>query len=193
MSPAPLIYSEFAPWFHLLTAPADYAEEAAAVIDMLEARCATPPQRVLELGSGGGNLASHLRDRWEMTLTDLSPEMLALSQTINPECEHAVGDMRTLRLEAEPFDGVVVHDAILYMTTESDLRAAMATAYAHLRPGGAAIFLPDYVAETFEPETDCGGHDDRDGRGLRYLEWTFDRDLDDTTAEVVYAYLSTLR
>ena len=71
---------------------------------------------LLELGSGGGNNASHLKHRFECTLTDLSPEMLALSRTLNPECEHIEGDMRTLRLE-RTFDAVFVHDAIAYITT----------------------------------------------------------------------------
>ena len=34
-----------------------------------------------------------------MTLTDIAPGMLAMSESINPECEHIVGDMRTLRLD----------------------------------------------------------------------------------------------
>ena len=70
--------------------------------------------------------------------------------------------MRTLRL-GRTFDAVLVHDAICYMTTEADLRAAMTTAFEHLRPGGAAVFLPDHVRETFAAGTDHGGHD---GPGL---------------------------
>ena len=48
--------------------------------------------------------------------------MLALSATLNPECEHLEGDMRTLRL-GRTFDVVFIHDAISYLTTEDDLRA----------------------------------------------------------------------
>ena len=36
------------------------------------------------------------------------------------------------------------------------------------------------MRETFRPKTDHGGHDG-DGRALRYLEWTYDPDPDDTT------------
>ena len=96
--------------------------------------------------------------------------MLAISTTINPECEHLVGDMRTLRL-GRTFDAVLVHDAICYMTTEDDLRAAMATAVQHLRPGGVAVFAPDHVRERFAVGTDHGGEDGPPrptvGRGLR--------------------------
>jgi hypothetical protein len=107
-----------------------------------------------------------------------------VSRTINPELEHIAGDMRTLRL-GRTFDAVLAHDAIVYMTTEADLRAAMTTAFDHLRPGGAALFEPDYVRETFKAETDHGG-EDGDDRALRYLEWVTDPDPTDTTYETDY-------
>ena len=92
-----------------------------------------------------------------------------------------------MRLGRE-FDAVFVHDAVCYMTTEEDVRAAMATAFAHCRPGGAALFAPDHVRENFASSTDHGGHDG-DGRSLRYLEWTWDPNPGDTTYTVDYAYL----
>ena len=76
--------------------------------------------------------------------------MLALSRTLNPECEHLEGDMRTLRLGRE-FDVVFIHDAISYLTTEEDLRAAIETAAAHVRPGGVVILTPDATTEIFKP------------------------------------------
>ncbi len=88
-----------------------------------------------------------------MTLVDLSEDMLAVSRELNPECEHLPGDMRTVRL-GRTFDAVFVHDAIEYMTTEADLRQAIATAYEHCRPGGVAVLVPDDIAENFEPATD---------------------------------------
>ena len=58
--------------------------------------------------------------------------------------------MRTVRLGRE-FDAVFVHDAVMYMTTEEDLRLAIETAFVHCRPGGAALFAPDHVRETSAP------------------------------------------
>ena len=114
----------------------------------------------LELGCGGGNTALHLKRRFRrLLLTDLSPEMLAVSRALNPECEHQVGDMRTLRL-GRSFDAVFVHDAVCYMTTEADLRRAMETAWAHCRPGGAVLFQPDYVRENFRAAASAGGCDE---------------------------------
>jgi SAM-dependent methyltransferase len=184
-----LMYGELASWFPLLTAPSEYDVEAKALSERLERYARRPVKRVLELGSGGGHNASHLKVRYEMTLTDLSEEMLAQSRTLNPECRHVQGDMRTLRL-GERFDAVVVHDSIQYMTTERDLAQAIATAYEHLEPGGAAIFAPDEVAENFTPRTSCGGHDGEE-RSMRYLEWIHDLEPGATTFTVTYVY--TLR
>lgn len=178
------LYSELADWFHLLTAPEDYAEEAAEIVRLVEAAGQGELQTLLELGAGGGNNASHLKELFTCTLTDVSEEMLALSRGLNPECEHVVGDMRTLRLDRS-FDVVLVHDAVMYMTTEDDLRAALETAFAHTRPGGVALFQPDCTRETLLEETRHGGHDG-DGRSLRYLEWVRDPDPADSTYEVDY-------
>ena len=88
--------------------------------------------------------------------------MLTLSQGLNPGCEHVLGDMRTVRL-GRTFDIVFVHDAIAYMVTETDLVDCLGTAFAHLRPGGVALFVPDHTRESFHPSTDHGGHDGADG------------------------------
>lgn len=182
MTEGPRLYGELASWFHLLTAPDEYAEEAEIYRRLLDGATT-----VLELGSGGGNNASHLKRHFEMTLVDASEAMLEMSRGINPESRHLIGDMRTVRLD-ETFDGVFIHDAIDYMTTLEDLRATMETAFVHLGPGGVAVFAPDHVRETFHPGTEHGGNDDEE-RGLRYLEWTLDPDPSDTTYITDYAYI----
>src|SRR5437868_4638030 len=98
VSDLPKLYGELASWFHLLSSPPDYAEEAEFARSLLVEAGSTPPVTVLELGSGGGNNASHLKAHFKMTLADLSPGMLDLSKKLNPECEHIQADMRTLRL-----------------------------------------------------------------------------------------------
>jgi hypothetical protein len=105
--------------------------------------------------------------------------MLAVSQARNPECEHMQGDMRTVRLDRQ-FDAVFIHDAIMYLTSEDDLRATFTTAFLHCRPGGVVLIEPDCVRETFTPETDHGGSDGT-GRSLRWLQWAYDPDPGDTT------------
>jgi SAM-dependent methyltransferase len=181
------MYTSNAAWFHALTAPEEYAEEAEIYRREMLAGSQIPVREVLELGSGGGNNASHLKGHFHLTLVDLSPDMLAISRALNPECEHLQGDMRTVRLERQ-FDAVFVHDAVMYMTSLEDLRQAVETAYLHCKPGGVALFVPDCVKETFRPSTDHGGHD-REGVAMRYLEWNWDPDPADTTFIADFAYL----
>jgi len=184
---APKLYTELAEWWPLMSAPEDYEEEATFYFNAMQEVASGRIETVLELGSGGGSNASFMKKRVkELVLVDLSEGMLAHSRRLNPECEHHVGDMRRVRLN-RPFDAVFVHDAITYMTTEADVAAAIETAAVHCQPGGAALFAPDHVRENFRPGTDCGGHDGRD-RAMRYLEWSWDPDANDTTVTTDYTY-----
>ena len=182
------MYGELADWWPLLSPPEDYAEEAAIFQRALLTHTKRPLRTLLELGSGGGNNASHLKARFTMTLVEPSPGMLAVSRRLNPECEHVQGDMQSVRL-GRRFDAIFVHDAVCYMTSERDLRAAMATAFIHCEPGGVALFVPDHVRETFMPELEHGGHDAPDGRAARYLSWVTDPDPSDSQYIVDYAFL----
>jgi SAM-dependent methyltransferase len=186
------LYRDLADWWPLISPPEEYAQEAAFVAGLLGQAAASqatgPVREVLELGSGGGSNASHLRSRFGLTLVDLSADMLAVSRRLNPGCEHVQGDMRDVRL-GRTFDAVFVHDAVNYMITEADLAQAIETAFVHCRPGGVAVFVPDHVAETFEPETGCGGGDGSDGRGARFLEWSWDPDPGDTWMRADFVYL----
>lgn len=190
----PHLYTDLSPWWPLLSRPEDYEEEAGIFTRVVQS--ALPSARtMLELGSGGGNNASFLKQHFEMTLVDRAPGMLAVSQKLNPDLPHIEGDMRSVRL-GRVFDVVFIHDAIMYMTSEEDLARAIQTAAVHTRPGGAALFVPDYVKETFRPSTSHGGHDyderfapEYAGRALRYLEWTYDPDPSDTTVISDFTYL----
>jgi SAM-dependent methyltransferase len=182
----PRLYTELAGWWHLISPTEDYADEAAFFKRLFQAENA---KTILELGSGGGNVAWFLKKDFTLTLTDISGEMLTESKKQNPELEHIEGDMRALRL-GKTFDGVLIHDAIMYMTSEEDLRAALVTAYEHCKPGGAVVIVPDWVAETFRPHTTHEGEDAGE-RGVRYLEWIWDADPNDT--EVNYEFILALK
>jgi len=178
-SQPPRLYRDLAGWYPLLTPVGDYAQEAAFYRRLFEAHCQRPPRTLLDLGSGGGHNAAHLKAALACTLVDQEPAMLALSRRLNPECQHIQGDMRSVRL-GRVFDCVLVHDAVSCMTSRTDLVSAMATAFAHTAPGGVALFQPDFVSETFAPGTASGGSDG-DGRGLRYLEWRW---IPDSSADM---------
>ena len=180
----PRLYTELAGWWQLVSPTEDYADEATFFRELLLDEGAGT---LLELGSGGGNVAWFLKQDFALTLTDISGGMMAESKKQNPELEHIEGDMRALRL-GRTFDGVLIHDAIMYMTSEEDLRAALVTAHAHCRPGGVVVLAPDWVAETFRPQTRHEGADAGE-RGVRYLEWVWDADPNDNKVnyEVILA------
>lgn len=183
----PRLYRDLADWYPLLTPVGDYVEEAAFYRRLFEAHCGRPPRTLLDLGSGGGHNAAHLKATLACTLVDLAPAMIEVSRRLNPECEHVQGDMRSIRLGRE-FDCVLVHDAVCYMASRADLAGAAATAFAHTAPGGVALFQPDFVAETFAPGTETGGSD-ADGRALRYVEWRWIPESSHETYVTDMAYL----
>ena len=117
------LYRDLADWWPLISPPREYAEEAAYLSAVLSSTAAVPVHEVLDLGSGGGHVAMHLKDKFTLTLVDISDDMLAVSRRLNPECRHLGGDMRTIQL-ARTFDAVLVHDAIDYITTQDDLSVA---------------------------------------------------------------------
>ena len=136
------------------------------------ARRAIPVREVLELGSGGGSNAVHLKASFAMTLVDLVRRRCSPCPAGSTRSASTTGATCARVRLGRQFDAVFVHDAVDYMLTEDDLRAAMATAFVHCRPGGVALFVPDDTRETFAPGTDHGGDDGPDGRAARYLEWT---------------------
>jgi len=142
---------------------------------------------VLELGVGGGHNLSHLTADFECTAVDLSPDMLALSQGLNPGVEHHVGDMRSIRL-GKTFDAVLIHDAASYLLTEQDLQETFQTAVNHLRPGGVFTVAPDWVEETF-PDGWVYTWDRQQGdMEVNIEEVMVDPDPDDTQVESTYTY-----
>lgn len=181
-------YGELAGWWPVISPPSEYAEEAALYVEMIRVAARRPVREVLELGSGGGNNASHMKRAFAMTLVEPADGMREVSRALNPECTHVSGDMRTVRLGRE-FDAVFVHDAITYMTTEDDLRAALETVAAHLAPGGVALVAPDATTETFSGATEHGGGEDADGRQARYLQWTLPPEPGETSFQTHYAFL----
>lgn len=186
-APRRLLYSELTSWYRLVDPPADHVEEAAAYEAAFTGAIVGPADTLLELGAGAGHNALHLKRRFRCTLTDVSESMLALSREINPECEHVAGDMRSIRL-GRTFDAVIVHDAVCYMASEQDLLAAALTAFVHTRPGGAAIFAPDHLRETFA-ETTVVIEGEDGSRALRCLMWTWDPDPADSSYAVDFAFL----
>ena len=118
----------------------------------------------------------------------MSPQMLEISQRLNPQTLHHVGDMRDIRLGRE-FDVVAIHDAINYMTTEDDLRAAIVTAEVHLNPGGLVLLAPDCIRETFTGPRVVEWTREAEDRSVTFIEYMGKPRPASTTIESVFVFV----
>ena len=182
------LYNDLAHLWPLLDPPEDYAQEASFWRQALREKLGPGRHEVLELGVGGGHLLSHLTADVQATAVDISATMLAHSKRLNPGVDHHLGDMRSVRL-GRLFKAVLIHDAISYMLTEDDLRAAFATAKAHLRPGGTLITVPDWYRETFHGTSVDHRTRTVGGKEFTYVQYVTDVDPTDSTVETVFIYM----
>lgn len=182
------LYRELAGWWQFFSPVEEYADEAAFFIKILQNYSILPCRTILELGAGAGSNAFYLKEHFELTLVDLSAEMITASRAINPELPHIQGDMRSARLNRE-FDAVFIHDAICYMTSESDLQQVIETAFVHCKHNGLVVIAPDFVRETFKPATEHGGRDGDNGQAMRWLMWTLEPNVGSETYAVHFAFL----
>ena len=186
-----ILYDKLAYLWPVISPPEDYALEAAHWRQALQERLGPGRHRLLELGVGGGHNLSHLTADFDAAAVDISPKMLELSRRLNPTVEHYLGDMRTFRLPGRTFDAVLIHDAICYMLTEDDLRAAFTTARVHLRPGGLLLAAPDLVRDTFQPGMSLRWSTQRDGVEIITEETVYDENPADTLVESQFTYTIT--
>ena len=138
-------FDAYAAYYDLLYRQKDYAAEAAYV-DRSIRRYQPYAGSLLELGSGTGGHAVHFsRMGYDVHGIDLSPAMVSLAKdragrddAQAPTFE--VADLRTFRAP-RLFDAVVsLFHVMSYQVDDDDFRAALATASAHLVPGGVFVF-----------------------------------------------------
>lgn len=183
------LYHDLAHLWPVISPPEEYAEEAALCYHLLREKLGSGAHPILELGVGGGHNLSHFSGKLQVTAVDLSERMLAHSRRLNPEVEHLVGDMRSVRL-GRTFKAVLIHDAISYMTTEPDLRATLETAALHLEPGGVIVVAPDWLRETFSgPKVFHSVHLTDDGLEVTHIEYIHDPDPRDTSMETIMLFM----
>jgi SAM-dependent methyltransferase len=182
------MYGDLAWTWLIVSRKENYVEEAKAFRDVIRKHSRIPARTLLHLGCGGGHLDFTLKRYFDVTGVDVSEDMLALAQRLNPGLAYHQGDMRTVRFE-QTFDAVMVADSIDYMLTVEDLRAAFATAYACLKPGGVFCTYAEETAERFrQNKTDCYTRVQGDVE-ITFVHNNYDPDSTDTTYESTFVYL----
>jgi len=183
------LYDELAQWWPLLSPIETYQEESVLYLSLMQGALGRPVDRLLELGSGQGGIAYHLPSNVTATLVDQSQAMLSMSERFNTRHHHICADMRTLTVDGPLFDAVLLHDAVMYLTTQADLLTTIQTVFALLRPGGVAVFVPDVLTDNFQPGHTLVGGFDTDTHSGRLTEWHWDPDPDDTQYQVEFAFM----
>lgn len=184
----PRLYHDLAYLWPLADPPEDYVFEASYWRDALRDKLGKGHHQILELGVGGGHLLSHLVPEFRATAVDISKQMLENARRLNPGVEHLEGDMRTVRL-GKKFLAVLAHDAISYMLTENDLKAAFVTAREHLNPGGIFITVPDWFRETFRHTSVSHSTINRKDLEITFIKYVCDPDPTDSTIETHFFFL----
>ncbi|MBN2227161.1 MAG: methyltransferase domain-containing protein [candidate division Zixibacteria bacterium] len=175
-------------WPLIISPPEEYIEEGEDFIDKIFQYARIPTQTVLNLGCGGGHIDWVLKREFTITGIDINEPILEQARKLNPDVTYQVGDMRTVRLD-DRFDAVVLHDAIAYMQSREELRAALATAYEHLKPGGLMITYCEEWPGHFEQNRSKIRTVSLDDLDVTVLENYYDPDPSDCLYDLTFVYL----
>jgi SAM-dependent methyltransferase len=172
----------------IISSPVDYEEETEFFSRTIQKKASIETRTLLHLGCGGGRNDYIFKNHFEVTGIDVSREMLALAEDLNPEVSYIWGDMRTIRLGTR-FDAVTALDSINYMRTEDDLLRTFRTADRHLNPGGIFLTLVEENRARFKQDRTVASTHIQGGTRVTFIENSFDPDPSDTQFEMTFIYL----
>ena len=182
------LYHDLAWIWPIMSPPEEYIDETEWMCQILREHGHTEGSTLLHLGCGGGHNDFTLKKHFEVTGVDLSEPMLELAARLNPEISYLTGDMRHVRL-ARCFDAVLIADAVNYMLTEEELRAAFYAAFTHLKPGGVFLTFAEMTRERFQQHSLDHATHHQGNLEVTYIEHHYDPDPTDTTYETTLIYL----
>jgi len=130
----------YSAYYDLLYQDKDYASEADYIASLIKAHHPAA-KSLLDLGCGTGKHAALLKGHGlEVCGVDLSDTMLDKARQNHPGIPFHAGDARQVRL-GQSFDVVTsLFHVASYQTSNGDFESYLATAKAHLNPGGLFIF-----------------------------------------------------
>jgi ubiquinone/menaquinone biosynthesis C-methylase UbiE len=136
------MWADLARYYDDIYAWKDYAGEAVCITELVEQRCTSGGNELLDVACGTGEHIKYLLDRFNITGTDLNPAMLAVARQKFPNTSFIEADMITMNLGYQ-FDAVVcLFSSIGYVKTYDNLQRTLSAFYAHVKPGGVTIIEP---------------------------------------------------
>lgn len=113
--------------------------------------------KILDLGAGNGRDSQWLADRgFEVTMFDLSPDMLKIAQQKVPTAKVVQGDMTEMEFAADSFEGVWASASILHVTKQ-EAQAVIKKVFKMLKDNGQFYCLLKKGEGEFELEEDKYG------------------------------------
>jgi SAM-dependent methyltransferase len=136
------VFSRSARLYDAIYSFKDYAEEAASMHELVQAR-KPGAATLLDVACGTGAHLAELRGWYRCEGLDLDPELLAVARERLPaEVELREGDMRDFDL-GRRFDAVTcLFSSIGYVRDTDELGRAIAAMARHLEPGGVLVVEP---------------------------------------------------
>ena len=155
------IYKGLARVYDYLLSGVNYQEWADYLEDIFAHFQVQPRRVILDLACGTGSSTFPWAERgYEVFGVDISPEMLALAgqkaRASDLKVEFYRQDMRNLRLPFQSDVIVLYQDGLNYLLAYDDLKKALQSIRAALRPGGYFIFnlnLVEKLPTGTTPET----------------------------------------
>ena len=186
------LYGDLAWTWPIISPPEDYIDEVGQIVSVIQRYAHIEVKSLLDLGCGGGHNDHYFQHYFKVTGVDLSESMLALARQLNPDIDYRIGDLRSVSM-GKCYDAVVIADAIVYMLDEDNLRAALANAHRHLRPGGILCTYAEETKELFEQNgtytTNHEGVVNGEKVEITLVGNNYDPDPHDTTFEMSFVYL----
>lgn len=137
------VFNEYARYYDLLYRDKNYKDEVEYIHRLIQDNV-PGAHTILNLGCGSGRHDRYLADLGYMvTGVDFSEEMLSSARNAakgSAQLDYVSGDVCKVRL-GKRYDVVVsLFHVMSYQVTNADLKAAFATACAHMNPEGLFIF-----------------------------------------------------
>ncbi len=136
------MYGSHADLYDAIYAEKDYVAEAARLHALLAERGVADGARIAEVACGTGKHLAELRRWYQVSGTDLSPEMLKIAQGRLPGVSMTCADMRTPPSEGALDAVLCLFSSIGYLHGAAALDAGLRAFAAGLRPGGVVIVEP---------------------------------------------------